>query len=292
MWLKELNPFPLQKKTDSKNLTFFQCDSKNWTFLSITQRIEPSSFKNWTPFFLNMTQRTQPKELDAFWIWLNGLNFFNLIQRIELDSKNWTFFSTWLKELDLFLHDLKNWTLFFDYDSKNWTSFFDYDSKNWTFSGMWLKESIFLKCDKEVNLLFTWLKELNFLECESKNWTLFNMTERIEHCDVIQRIERIFLNVTQRIEPCIVNVTQRIEHVFVECDPKIFFEKYVSRNWTLCFYEYDSKKLNPFKFFDSKNWTLMEKKVWVKEYNLLDMTHRIQPFFWWVKELNLFFECD
>ena len=116
-----------------------------------------------------------------------------------------------------------------------------------------------------------WLKELNplnFLKNDSKNWTFF---------------------------------------------------QYDSKNWTLLLQkkthgvEYESKGLNPFSiwlkelnfFLLKQNFWLKElnlfskkkktlriepflKKVWVKEYNLLDMNHRIQPFLRWVKELNLF----
>ena len=73
MWLKEVS-------------FFFEHDSKKWTFLNITHRIEP--------FFLKKKRR---KELNLFQ---------NLTQRIEpfskYDSKNWTFSQ----------NDSKNWIFF------------------------------------------------------------------------------------------------------------------------------------------------------------------------------------
>ena len=127
-----------------------------------------------------------------FWMWPNDSQNWTLFVS-EYDSRNWTwpFFqkktrieNLFSKRMDLFLHDLKNWTSFsgmclkelnfFSYDLTNSTLFFEKkkDSKNLTFPGMWLKElSHFSKFDKEVNLLFfmtqrielfgMWIKELN-----------------------------------------------------------------------------------------------------------------------------------
>ena len=69
---------------------------------------ERTSFE---PFsFLSMTQRIEP----FFWIWLKELNLF------EHDSKNWTFF-TWLKNWTFFWTRLKELNHLFEYESKNWT---------------------------------------------------------------------------------------------------------------------------------------------------------------------------
>ena len=102
--------------------------------------------------------------------------------------------------------------------------------------------------------------------------------------------------------------------------PKFFFfEKYVSRNWTLFSLKFDSKKLNIFLKYDSKNWNLLKydsenwtllkhdsknstfrNYEWVQELNLrFNMTQRIEPFLecdsknwtFWIRlnELNPFF---
>ena len=158
--LKELNLFCHSKEL---NLLLLFHDAKNWTHFSETQlntflipRIEHS-------FWTRLT------ELNSFWMWLRQLNriFKNLTQRIEssslVDSKNWTLFTKWLKELNLFEDyltprcfnflwlgrwnffsiwikelrlffssiSLKNDWPFFVHDSQNWT-FFQHDSQNWT----------------------------------------------------------------------------------------------------------------------------------------------------------------
>ena len=140
VWLKELNPFV---KVRLKELNFFFL-SRNMTqrieplFLSrnTTQRIEPSfqqmtqrfwtffqkvrlkelnlifwkkkhDSKNWTLIFSNMTQWLEP--LFCFKYNSKELKFFQkkyMTQRIE------PFFSTWLKELNLFFF----WPI---YDSTN-----------------------------------------------------------------------------------------------------------------------------------------------------------------------------
>ena len=109
------------EKHDSRNLTIFPCDSRNWTLLS------NMTHSNWILFFL-----TWLKELNPFW---------NMTQRVEnfswiFDSKNWIFFE----------YDSKIWTFFlnvthrieffmtqriefFQYDK----DFVEYDSKNRTF---------------------------------------------------------------------------------------------------------------------------------------------------------------
>ena len=73
-----------------------------------------------------------------------------MTQRIVLsfffnDSTKWTFFWTWLKELNFFTWNttqrIQPFFFFLKYDSKNWFfwvwlnnwTLFDYDSKNWAF---------------------------------------------------------------------------------------------------------------------------------------------------------------
>ena len=85
-WLEELN--------------IFWYDSKNWTFLNVTQRSE---------IFYRKCPRMDFLECDS-----KNWNFLNMTQRFEIDSKHWTSFSIWLKELNLLLaNDSKTWTLFF-----------------------------------------------------------------------------------------------------------------------------------------------------------------------------------
>ena len=144
IWLNELNLFKYDSKNwffsiwpreidffvecDSKNSTFFQCDSKiffsqndskHWPFLKYDS-------KNWFFFFEKMTHRIEP----FFSIWLKELNLLqNMTQKIE------PLFKLWLEEsnifsIELFQSDLKNWTLFW-FDLKNWL-FLEDESNNWT----------------------------------------------------------------------------------------------------------------------------------------------------------------
>ena len=108
-WLKEFNLF----------FFFWIWLDFFWKYF-LTQRIEP---------FSNMTQRIELLSwlrIELF-LWLKELSSFfqndskillNTTQRIELffeyDSKYWTSFSIWLKELNLLLaNDSKTWTLFY-----------------------------------------------------------------------------------------------------------------------------------------------------------------------------------
>ena len=74
-------------------------------------------------------------------MWLKELNFF------EFDSKNWTFLSL-TQRIELFF--------FQKYDSQNWNFFFEYDAKNWT-----LFENSFDISQRFELILLIWLKELN-----------------------------------------------------------------------------------------------------------------------------------
>ena len=103
----------------------FEYDSKNWTSFWVWFKELNLFFvydsKNWTFFWIWL------KELNLFlWIWFKELNQKEKkTQRIEP-------FWTWLKELNLFFYKTQNWTFshmtrriepFFPYDSKNWTLF-------------------------------------------------------------------------------------------------------------------------------------------------------------------------
>ena len=138
--------------------------------------------------------------------WLKELNFFYMTQRIELfsvwieelnlvveydsknrtffecDSKNWTLFKIWLKELNFLKNVSKNWT-FFRYDSKNWTLLLqkkrlielNMTQKDWTLLKDMSQRIVPLKYESQNCPLFsTWLKELSpFWKYVSKNWTFF-----------------------------------------------------------------------------------------------------------------------
>ena len=161
----------------------------------------------------------------------------------EYDTKNWTFFLIWLKELNIVLNLLfehasmvwasfsmwqRNWNFsndsknrtYFLQDSKNWP--FWHDSKNWIFflnmihriepfSKIWLQELnmtqriVFFNLTSRIEPLFLiWLKELNtFFWYDSQKWTLFSETTL--------RIEPFWKSMTQRIQP-----TRRLKPSFLK----------------------------------------------------------------------------
>ena len=102
-----------------------------------------------------------------FFTWL-GLNSFliNTTQRVEFftknDSKCWTPFWIWLKELNFFCIGLKELN-FFQYVSKNW-AFFKIWVQKWKF--FWKNNPIPKNDSKNWTpfcLFQQWLKELNSL---------------------------------------------------------------------------------------------------------------------------------
>ena len=125
------------------NISFLEYDAQNWTshlFSNMTHRFffwiwltELNVFLWYDPKkglkFCDMIQRSE-----FFWYDSQNLTLFNITRRLEpfspIDSKNWTFFSKWLKEVNFFIW--QNMTQRFD--------FFCYDSKNRTLFWMWLKE--------------------------------------------------------------------------------------------------------------------------------------------------------
>ena len=209
-WLKELNllffmtqrielfgmtqriePYTSSKKKQTqriwpflvwhKELNLFEYYSKNWTFFLLNKY----DSMNWTPFFLNMTQGTQPKELDAFWIWLNGLNFFSFwFKELNFWLKELNLLFTWLKELNFFFHDSKNWT------------FWNVSQRIEPFLIL-LKELNTLMWSKELNTSFwMWLKELNptfWMWLKELNIFLLNVTQRFFLKNMSQGIEPFFL---------------------------------------------------------------------------------------------------
>ena len=291
-------------------------------FLNMTQRIEPFSYLKqrnellflwyeWLQELFFQTKNTQWIEL--FEIWLKELNIWTMCQKedsesgtllkfflkwlIELnlfffepfqdDSKSWSLFSIWLKELNplFFSKRLKELNIFFF--SKNaqrieplfhlnyfftWLNelnFFQFDSKSWVFSNMtqrvgffffwiWLKNlNLRLSMTQRSDPFWTWLKEVNFFEHYSENRTLF-LRRRKEL--------NLFLNLTQRID----------------------FSQNDAKNWNL-FSKYDAKNWNFFFEYDSKNWTFFSDMTQRKksEKRLKELNLFFFPI--WLTELNLFF---
>ena len=167
---KELNPFSFNTtqriQPFSLNMTqrlepFFLFAAKNWNFFLFASN-------NWAFFFKNFIDSKNwtslPYELLFSWLELNSFFFLiNTTQRVEFftknDSKCWTPFWIWLKELNLFCIGLKELNFFStiwlkELSQSNIEKFFfennpipKNDSKNWT-----------LFC-----LFQQWLKELNSL---------------------------------------------------------------------------------------------------------------------------------
>ena len=169
-------------------LNFFKYDSVKWTFFSnMTQRIEflTRMTQRIECFFL---KKIFLKEL--FFLWLKGLNFFRC-KELNLffflfDSKNWTFFlQKWRKELSPFFceYDAKNWT-FFLFASKNWAFFSIWLKElNFCFPSIWLKEfNLFFELDpKGWTFLLSMTQRIEpffFLEYDSKN----HFWKRLKDC--------------------------------------------------------------------------------------------------------------
>ena len=126
-------------------LTWFifwkKTSQRNWTLLiNITQRIEPTFFefdsKNWTFFFLpklrlkacSLSKKNDSKNstfffflnttlgIDVFWVWLKDFSK-------KYDTKNCCF-QMWLEKWTFFWNVARRISTLFYYDSKNWTRFF------------------------------------------------------------------------------------------------------------------------------------------------------------------------
>ena len=181
--------------------------------------------------------------------WLIDLNLFlSMIQRIEslfeYDSKNRIFFEAKkTHRIEPFFSPAET-NPSFQYDAKNWTFLvFQHDSKNWIF--FWLTQ-------KKLNRISRiWLKELraNFVKNDSKNWIFFQY---------VSMNWTFFLNMTHRIEPFF-NMIERI----------LNFSK-IMTHWIEPFLQ---KKMAQRMFWKVKKW--------LQELIFLNITHRIEPFFFW-----------
>ena len=144
-----------------------------------------------------MTQRSEPLLCDS-WTWTSF--FLNL-------------FSIWLKELNSFQYDSKNWTFVSNVTQRFWSYFLKYDSKNWTFL-------FFLNITQRIELvsgMTQWIELVLIIDSkksssskkvfDSKNWTLlFHMTHRIEpfFSTWLKEWNFFFSNMTRRIVPSFV----------------------------------------------------------------------------------------
>ena len=197
----------------------------------------------------------------------------------EYDSKNWTFFSIWHKEIELFcwmrLKELNLFSMWFKeffltkmtlsilpflkYDSRIELFLKNYDSQNWTLP---------INMTHRMEPFFSiWLKELNpfrnitqrtepFSTYDSKNWTFFSI-ELFQYYSKDKNFSICF----EELNP------------FLIWPKELTFWKNESNIWTL--FEHDSK--NWFFSYDSNNWALFWK-----------LAHRIE-FFEVILSIEFFF---
>ena len=243
--------------------TFFlkKNDSKNWNFLSmtqridffnVTQRIEFLSFcqkqkrlkelsfsqkydtKNWTSFqydskiFSNMTRRIEP----FFITWLSKNLIFKDSQTwtflkifFQKDSKNWSFFLLWLSKWNLFEVQIRLTELYFFHTTHRIELFW-----KWLF---WDIELFFLNTTQRIEILqYDSEDSTFFLWYDSKYWTFFVWLSELnfffKKYDLTHRIEPLFMNLFFKM-------TQRVE---------VFLSD--SKNWTFLVFQCDSKELKCF----------------------------------------------
>ena len=234
----------------------------------MTQRIEPIfSETQLNTFLIQRIEHsfwTRLTKLNSFFgMWLKELNriFKNLTQRIEHsslgDSKNWTLFTKWHKELNPFLNMTHR-----------------------NFSELQLKKFSYEICLtklKELNLLFTNV---------SKNWTFWrkNMTHRTEP----------FFHVTHGIEPFFPKWVIEIEPFFLHDSKNWTLLFWIWLKELNFFFEYWLKELNfLFLEYDAKNWTFFlgyDAKIDPSLLNF-DTNQKLEPSFQkWLKELNFLLE--
>ena len=193
----------------------------------------------------------------------NRTHFSNMSQRIEpffyFDSKNWTFFEYWLKELNFFEYDAKNWTFFLGYDAKIDPFLLNFDNKELNFlfkndsmNWIWLKglNLFFFNLTQRIELFVCfkiWLKRIELLNsftnmAYSKSSTHLNLFIWLNELDLFY--------MTLRIEPYWI-ITQRIESSF---------------SWL--------KELNPLKRLNELNIFVIQRIV----LSLLNVIQRIESF--------------
>ena len=190
-------------------------DPKNWTFfLNTTHRIElffAMWLKELNRIFKNLTQRIEhsslgDKELNLLhkmtqWIepfcehdsqklfWITTQRIFShkicLTKLKELNllftnvSKNWTFWKTWLKELNM--------------SHRNWTFLFYMTQRIELFFYMTQRIELFWILTQRIEP-FSWIWRKNWSFSlkfwhKSKNWTSSKMTQRIQLLELSQRVK-------------------------------------------------------------------------------------------------------
>ena len=281
-WLKELNSFFFKKRPWLKELKLFSIRLEIFVFQTkiMSQRIQPFGFqkknsRNWSFFFGWMTQR-------FFKIWLSELNFFFQMWL----TKKWIFFERYSK----------NWTLFIVL--KHWTSFSNKTPRIEPFFNTTQRFCSFNMTQIFLNMT----QRIEFFLKKKKNFSFLNMTHLIElFLDPTDRIEH-FLNTPQRIELISWIWRKELNPLFLEYDEK---------NWTVWFLKtthriepsfFVTQRIELFLEHGSRNWPFLYKKkpLRLEPFFSLNMTQRIEPFFWydlenwttfskWRKELNLLF---
>ena len=276
-------------------------------------------------FFENITHRIElsliwsKERIEILWydtkdwiflIWLTEPNTF------QHNSKKWTFFSNWLKEVNFFLQLTQRSELF--YLTK-------YDPKVWFFL-IWLKE---------LNTFLTWLKELNFFLQVTQRSELFiwqNMTQRFDFFWYdsknrtlfwmwLKELNLFFLNMIQRIEPSSQKDSKKwfFHNFFKDLNPffnmthriEPFLNNMTHWDWTLLFNMSQRKWLiccmsQRFSSFFAKcmtqrmNWSFLENmtlriEIFERKTDSKNWTFsKIDSMDWtfcftWPKELNFFF---
>ena len=288
IWLKELFLFFRFKYLDLFHMTqriepSFLRDSNTWTFLkknwikemdffsglkvfsSKKKLTELNFFVNWTVYFLSMTQRIEPLNFlyDAK-IWTLFQHITQRIDFFEKESKNWTFWWIWLKELNSF------WKC----DSKNWTLFGSMPQRIELFLEVCTKKfNFFSNTTQRIEFFQIWLKDLNLsFWHDSKFWTFFFWCTRLKELNLLMNMTRFFRKkLTQRIETLSMTLETTQSTDFW------FFQKY-----------------------DSQNCNFFFSKLWLKELNFWSVTQRIEPFetithrtelFFVTQRIELFFFC-
>ena len=302
IWLKELNPFQYYWKNwtlfniwledlNICSIELFQYDSKDEIFPIWFEELNPPFW-----WFTDLTFLVKwVKYLNPFWTWLKELNFFSS------DSHSWALFFNWLTEWN-FLKLLLEW-FFLQKTLKelkelnpSWISlkkielFFDNMTQRTFFCWIWQKELFlpffmtpilgpFSHDSNNWTFFFTWLKYLYFFE----NFWFKELDPLLFQDSKFHQSKK----------------THRIKLLWIRPTELIFFCEYDPQNWSF-FFEYDQRIGLLFLEYDAKNWTFcfLSMTQWIEPLNYLNMTQRIQPFFFWIwiqplfwiwrKELNSF----
>ena len=293
-WLKELIPF---LNYDSQNVFFlkYEYDSQNWFFFNTNHRIDLFFWICF--FFLTLNLfffEFDSKNWNSL-IRLRGITFFTLICLKELHlSFIWTIF-TWLKELNFFKTSQRFFLIsqrieplrkkaqriepFFFWIWLKELNLFQYDSKNWISFWVWLKKKIELFFLIRLNETTQWIEPifLNVTQIEIFGWKILKKNSKLIFSHDPKNRTRFF-QYFQRIEPfsiglkdlMLFSLTQRIELFLTRTD-----------------------RIGPFSWIWRRELKIFLGFFHV--YFFSQMMQRIEPFFLWIwrKELNpFFFECD